>query len=112
MKKLLAVKVEHTCDLQNALNVRNALDTVMHQCYPKNVVSGGYHDERTSTWWSGERVRLSPQDYVCIGCEVTVAEHETVFESRAGRLLRGAAVDAAYVPLSSASSSSVPEDGE
>ena len=57
-------------------------------------------------------MRLSPQDYVCIGCEVTVAEHETVFESRAGRLLRGAAVDAAYIPLASSSSSSVPEDGE
>ena len=57
-------------------------------------------------------MRLSPQDYVCIGCEVTVAEHETLFESRAGRLLRGAAVDAAYIPLSSASNSFVPEDGE
>jgi len=59
-------------------------------------------------------VRLSPQDYVCIGCEVTVAEHETVFESRAGRLLRGAAVDAAYIPLSTLSTpsgSSVPDGG-
>ncbi len=59
-----------------------------------------------------QRVRLSPQDYVCIGCEVTVAEHETVFESRAGRLLRGAAVDAAYIPLSTPSGSSVPEGGD
>ncbi len=45
-------------------------------------------------------MRLCPQEYACIGCEVTVAEHETVFESRQGRLLRGAAVDEAYLPLS------------
>lgn len=50
-----------------------------------------------------QRVRTNPHEYACIGCEASVADHETVFESRAGRLLRGAAVDADYVPLSSAS---------
>lgn len=41
-----------------------------------------------------------PSEYACIGCDVSVAEHETIFETRVSRLTRGAKVDDDYIPLS------------
>jgi len=40
-----------------------------------------------------------PSEYACIGCDVSVAEHETIFETRESRLTRGAKVDDNYIPL-------------
>jgi hypothetical protein len=48
---------------------------------------------------SVQRVRDTPEEYCCIGCEQKVSDHETLFESRATRMSRGAAVDEAYIPL-------------
>ena len=44
-------------------------------------------------------MRRSPADYVCIGCDRKVSDHETQFETRAMRIRRGAAVDEDYRPL-------------
>jgi hypothetical protein len=41
-----------------------------------------------------------PSEYACIGCDISVAEHETIFETRASRLMRGAKIDDDYIPLS------------
>jgi len=41
-----------------------------------------------------------PTDYACIGCDVSVADHETIFETRESRIARRATVDDAYIPLS------------
>lgn len=46
-----------------------------------------------------QRIREQPDNYACIGCELRVSEHETVFESRKGRINRGAKVDEHYIPL-------------
>ena len=46
-----------------------------------------------------QRVRQIPSDYVCIGCDRKVSDHETVFETRAMRLQRHAAVDEDFRPL-------------
>lgn len=46
-----------------------------------------------------QRIREKPHEYVCIGCEQKVSDHETVFESRKMRVERGAAVDSSYIPL-------------
>jgi hypothetical protein len=46
-----------------------------------------------------QRVRSLPHEYCCIGCEQKISDHETIFETRAMRIERGAAVDEAYVPL-------------
>ena len=45
------------------------------------------------------RVRNSPHEYCCIGCDQKISDHETIFETRAMRYERGAAVDEAYMPL-------------
>lgn len=41
-----------------------------------------------------------PGEYACIGCDISVAEHETIFETRVSRLTRGAKIDDDYIPLS------------
>jgi hypothetical protein len=50
-----------------------------------------------STW--RKRVRDKPQEYACIGCEISLAEHETIFESTQRRGSRGGMVGADYLPL-------------
>ncbi|KAJ1433676.1 hypothetical protein B484DRAFT_298291, partial [Ochromonadaceae sp. CCMP2298] len=50
-----------------------------------------------SSWRS--RVREKPQEYCCIGCEISLADHETVFESTQRRGSRGGGVGDAYLPL-------------
>jgi hypothetical protein len=40
-----------------------------------------------------------PHDYVCIGCEQRVSEHETVIETAAQRAARGASIGQQYAPL-------------
>jgi hypothetical protein len=40
-----------------------------------------------------------PHDYVCIGCEQLVSEHETVIESAGDRIRRDAPIGLQYVPL-------------
>lgn len=51
------------------------------------------------TQWRS-RIRMNPHDYSCIGCELKVSDHETLFETRSARIARGAAVDEDYLPLS------------
>lgn len=46
-----------------------------------------------------KRVQAHPEDYACIGCNLKLDDHETVWETRDDRLLRHAAVDTSYVPL-------------
>jgi hypothetical protein len=55
---------------------------------------------------SVQRVRDTPEEYCCIGCEQKVSDHETIFESRATRMSRGAAVDETYLPLADATQQS------
>jgi hypothetical protein len=55
---------------------------------------------------SVQRVRDTPEEYCCIGCEQKVSDHETLFE-RATRMSRGAAVDEAYIPLADLSQQSI-----
>ena len=62
-----------------------------------------------------QRVRETPSEYCCIGCEQKVSDHETLFENRSTRISRGAAVDEAYMPLSDHNITapvSVPGEGE
>jgi len=69
-----------------------------------------FFPEECGQWWLArrkdfnveewrERVRKSPNEYSCVGCEVLVSDHETIFESRRSRADRGAVVDADYFPL-------------
>lgn len=46
-----------------------------------------------------KRVQAHPEDYACIGCNLKLDDHETVWETRDDRLLRHAAVDTSYLPL-------------
>ena len=48
---------------------------------------------------STQRIQEKPHEYVCIGCDQKVSNHETIFESRKTREDRGAAVDSSYIPL-------------
>ena len=47
-----------------------------------------------------QRVREKPHEYACIGCNLKVSDHETVFERQCDREARGVAVGAAFKPLS------------
>lgn len=66
--------------------------------------------EEVGQWWLPRRKNFSlkdwvkrvqeiPEEYCCLGCEQRVSEHETIFEYKADRASRGAAIDEAYVPL-------------
>lgn len=44
-------------------------------------------------------MKHNPADYVCIGCDLKVSDHETLFETRAMRVRRSAPVDEFYRPL-------------
>lgn len=44
-------------------------------------------------------MREKPEEYACIGCDLKVSDHETLFETRKQRAERGALVDERYVPL-------------
>ncbi len=44
-------------------------------------------------------MRANPDEYACIGCNLKLSDHETLFETRDMRQLRGAAVNEEYIPL-------------
>jgi hypothetical protein len=68
------------------------------------------HPEECGQWWLRrrrdfdirewrKRVRLQPAEYACIGCNLKITDHETIFETKEDRISRGAAVDESYIPL-------------
>lgn len=68
------------------------------------------YPEECGQWWLRRRrdfnivdwrrrVRTNPEEYACIGCNLKLSDHETLFETKEMRAHRGAPVDDSYIPL-------------
>jgi hypothetical protein len=91
-------------DLQNARVVADASAIPTCLRVQKNADNGGCQEEETLTSRRGEkcvgpplpalliiqqRVVEHPEEYACIGCDLKITDHETLFETRRQRVQRG-----------------------